>query len=127
MERSKYHRVLFLFSAVWNWAFCAILFILSRVNIAYFLLVTPQVPNNLLWFDLFVGFLFVLGVGYYYVSVDFNKNRNIVRMGIIIKAFKALVFTSYVIIGFATSLMILFAGMEVVFVILFLEDHLMST
>ena len=89
MERSKYHRVLFLIAAVFNWVFCAVILLLSRVSLAYFLLITPEVPNNLLWSDLFAGFLLAMGLGYYYVSVDFNMNRNIVRMGIVIKAFKA--------------------------------------
>ena len=40
-------------------------------------------PNYLVFFMMFLGLVFVYGIGYFWVSRDINKNHDIVRMGII--------------------------------------------
>jgi len=118
--KETYEKNLFLIGALWNWG-AAILFVgLSVVNkqlLAYF----HNIPQTMLWYYCFLGAVFIFGIGYYWISKDVSRNRDIIKMGIIAKIMVFLMFFIYLFKGEITILLFLAGCVDLIFTILFVK------
>jgi len=75
----------------------------------------------LVFFMMFLGLVFVYGIGYFWVSRDINKNHDIVRMGII---GKLIVFVALLWAWLAGEVPVILVGagiVDLIFSILFIK------
>jgi len=118
--RTRYYRGMFLAAAVWN-VFSAggVLFLLGSAKYrrtAGF----PGTPDTIA-LQLLACCLFVFGLGYYWVSRDLSRNRDLVKLGVIGKPLAFFVFFGHAMAG---EIPILLAGpslVDLLFGALFLE------
>jgi hypothetical protein len=75
----------------------------------------------MLWFHLFIGIVFVFGLGYYWTSKDTERNRDIIKMGIIKKSFVFCMLLYAWLAGIVTVLAFLAGTVDLLFTILFVE------
>jgi len=119
MQNAGYFKKLFVVGALWNWG-AAIFFsgisIFYQPLLPYFL---NEIPENMLWFHLFLGLAFVFGLGYYWIGQETERNRDIIKMGIIGKAFVFCMLLYAWITGLVTVLVFLAGIVDLLFAILF--------
>lgn len=117
-QNESYQKNLFFIGALWNWS-AAILFIgLSIVNkqlLSYF----HNIPQTMLWYYCFLCAVFIFGMGYYWVSKDVQRNRDIIKMGIIGKVVVFIMFSVYMIKGDITWLLFMAGCVDLIFTFLF--------
>jgi hypothetical protein len=81
-SQQAYQKKMFFIAAVFNWV-AAILFVglyyLSQEHLAMLI----KIPEQTLWFFFSWTIVFVFGGGYYLVSRDIERNRDIIKMGLI--------------------------------------------
>lgn len=79
----RYIKNLFVFGAIWNLV-AGILFtylsLFSRESLSYLIKI---IPNNMLWFHIVIFIIVVFGIGYYWISTDPQRNRDIIKLGVI--------------------------------------------
>jgi hypothetical protein len=119
-SRARYYRLVFLAAAVWN-ALCAgaVLFLLSsekfRGEMGF------SGPPDTISMQLLASCLFVFGVGYYWVSRDLSRNRDLVTLGVIGKPLVFVVFFGHAVTHDIPPLMVLPSLVDLLFGVLFLE------
>ena len=75
-----------------------------------------------LWRDF--GFLvIIIGIGYYLVARDINKNGGIVWLGIIAKAFDVITLTYRYLVDIANEIVLIPAAIDALFMLLFHSFH----
>ena len=124
MNRAKYHRLMYLIAAIWNWVLAITFLILPRIDINYFSLAGDTIPPTLLWFDCFMGLVFAFGIGFYLVSLDPQKNHGLVKIAAFEKVWVFIIGFSYFLIGEASLLLLGVVLGDLIFGILFIEDLL---
>lgn len=72
-----------------------------------------------LWRD-FGIFVLLIGVGYYIVAMDINKNRGLVILGVFAKLFDVITLTYRYLIGIAQSIVLVPAAIDGIFMLLFI-------
>ena len=123
MERQSYHKKMYTIAAIWNWILAISFLILPRIDIGFFSLAGPMdPPNTLLWFDSFFGFVFLFGIGYYFISKSTTENHGLIKMVIIEKFWVFIITLYYFFILEASVLAIGVAIGDLLFGILFIED-----
>jgi hypothetical protein len=118
--RALYYRWLFITAAIWNLLSAgAVLFLLTdaafRREMGF-----PGAADRIS-LQLLAACLFVFGLGYYWVSGDLSRNRDLVKLGVIGKPLVFLVFSGH---AFAREIPVLLVAPSVVdllFGALFLE------
>jgi hypothetical protein len=113
---------MFLAAAIWNWLLATGFLILWRIDINYFLIFDLDIPNTMLWFDSFMGMVFVFGIGFYLVSKNMKENHGLILMACFEKF---VVFTIPLIWFFleqASIWVVLFVSIDLIFGLLFIED-----
>ncbi len=75
----------------------------------------------MLWYYIFLGAVFIFGLGYYYISKDVQRNRDIIKMGILGKVVVFLLFLIYLIDGEVRLLLFLGGFVDLIFAVLFAE------
>ena len=111
-------------AAIWNWAFAVSFLILPRIDMAYFSLAGPiEAPPSLLWFDNFFGYVFIFGLGYYFISRSMNENYGLIKICICEKTWVFIIGIAYFLIGQASLLVIIVASGDFIFGLLFFEDY----
>jgi hypothetical protein len=119
-DRPKYEKRLFFIGALWNWSASVLLLFLYFVNqelLKYY----HEIPETMLWYYFFIGTVFVFGLGYYWISKDVQRNRDIIKMGIIGKPAVFLLFLVYLMEGEAKLLLFLGGSVDLIFAVLFAE------
>ncbi len=123
MDRSSYHKNMYTIAAIWNWILSVSFLILPRIDMAYFSLAGPiEAPPSLMWFDNFFGFVFLFGLGYYFISKSTTENYGLIKMCICEKTWVFIVGIAYFLIGHASLLVVFVASGDFFFGLLFLED-----
>jgi hypothetical protein len=115
-----YEKNLFFVGALWNWSASMIFLSLSFVNkglLAYF----HKIPETMLWYYCFLGAVFIFGIGYYWISMDVWRNRDIIKMGVAGKILVFLLFFVYLLKGEITFLLFLAGCVDLLFAILFIK------
>ena len=80
MPKQNYYQKMFFIGAVWNWVATSTFIFGYKILFPLFDMELPIYP---VFFLMFLGLCFVLGIGYYWVSRDLYKNHGIVKIGII--------------------------------------------
>ena len=118
MDRKSYYRWLFVIGALSNWGTAVIFF----VGYGYiFSMLNMKALNYPVILQLSLSFVFVLGVGYYWVSKDINKNHDIVKLGILAKTASFLLMFYYFISGDLPFLIFSTGIVDLLFAVLFVE------
>ncbi|MBS3758638.1 MAG: hypothetical protein KGY61_08235 [Desulfobacterales bacterium] len=119
-DRSRYEKKLFFIGALWNWIASLLLLFLYFVNqelLEYY----HKIPETMLWYYIFLGAVFVFGLGYYYISKDVQRNRDLIKMGVLAKGIVFLLFLIYLIEGEVRVLLFLGGFVDLIFAVLFAE------
>jgi hypothetical protein len=118
--RARYYRWVFLGAAVWNMlAAGAVLFLLTN---AKFRQETGfPGPADRISSQLLASCLLVFGLGYYWVSRDLSRNRDLVLMGLIGKPIVFLVFLGPAVAGEIPIRLVFPSIVDLLFGVLFLE------
>jgi hypothetical protein len=119
-EKGTYDKNLFFIGALWNWSAATLFFGLSIVNkelLTYY----HDIPQTMLWYYCFLSAVFIFGLGYYWISKDVSRNRDIIKMGIIGKTMVFLMFLIYLFKGEITILLFLAGCVDLIFTILFVK------
>ena len=95
-ETSKFFKNFFLVAALYDLALGAVFFLFYR---PIFEMVGAELPNNASYIHLNAGFVFVQGVGYWFVYRNMLRNVDLVKVGIIYKTLYTLVAVYYLAIG----------------------------
>ena len=122
MDRAKYHKYMFTIAAIWNWILAISFIVLPRIDINNFYLAGDTIPPTMLWFDSFMGMVFVFGIGFYLVSLSTEKNHDFIKIACIEKVMVFLIPLYYVLIAQATLLVLAFVTVDLIFGFLFIED-----
>ena len=121
MDKKSYYKFLFFIGAAWN-ILASISFILTSIyNLSAFPAYGIAVPISMIWLQSFLFLVANLGIGYLIVSMDISKNHGIVIIGVIAKLGYFIICVIYLLIGDIGVLTLLFASVDVVFSILFIE------
>jgi|HubBroStandDraft_6_1064221.scaffolds.fasta_scaffold263410_2 hypothetical protein len=118
--RTRFYRGMFLAAAVWN-VFSAggVLFLLGSAK--YRLAAGfPGTPDPIA-LQLLACCLFVFGLGYYWVSCDLSRNRDLVTLGVIGKPLVFVVFFGHAIARDIPARMVVPSIVDLLFGVLFLE------
>jgi hypothetical protein len=124
LDRIKYHRVLYLIAAIWNWVLAITFVVLPRISLAYFELSGMVAPPTLLWFDGFFMLVFTMGLGFYIISRSIEKNHGIIKMGIFEKTMIFIIGLGYFFIAQASIWVVTVTAGDLIFGMLFIEDFL---
>jgi len=120
VARSRYYQGMFLLAGAWNiLATGAVLFLLSDVKFrqeAGF----PGPPDKIA-LQLLASCLFVFGLGYYWVSRDLSRNRDLVKLGVIGKPLVFVVFFGHALAKEIPMLLVIPSMVDLLFGALFLE------
>jgi hypothetical protein len=118
MPKQEYYRKLFFIGALWNWAATLTFAAGYPVLFPLFGMAMPTYP---VFFLMFLGLAFVFGIGYYMVSRDLVRNRDIATLGVIGKLF---VFVALLWAGISGQIHFIMIGagiVDLIFAILYME------
>ncbi len=124
--RAHYYRRLFVVAAAWNTlSGGAVLFLLTNVKFRQAMgLAGSADPIGL---QLLASCLFVFGLGYYWVSRDLVRNRDLVKLGVIGKPLVFLVFVWHALAHEIPMILVVPSTVDLLFGVLFLEFLLRSS
>jgi hypothetical protein len=118
--RGRFYRLLFLAAAVWNvLSAAAVLFLLTSLKFRSEMGYPGQVDTISL--QLLATCLFVFGVGYYWVSRDLTRNRDLVKLGVIGKPLVFLIFLDHALTKEIPASLVAPSVVDLLFGVLFLE------
>ena len=109
-------------AALWNWALAIGFLLLSRIDINLFLAFGLDIPNTLLWFDSFMGLVFVFGIGFYIVSTNVKENHGLILMACFEKPIVFIIPLIWFFLGQASIWVVGFVTGDLIFGLLFMED-----
>src|SRR5271167_646512 len=119
-SRARYDRLLFLAAAVWNTLSAgAVLFLLTDARFRQ-VMGFPGPPDTIS-LQLLASCLFVFGLGYYWVSRDLSRNRDLVKLGVIGKPLVFLVFLGHALAQEIPMDLVIPSLVDLLFGALFLE------
>jgi hypothetical protein len=119
-SRARYYRSVFFSAAVWNTLSAgAVLFLLTSAKFRREMGFLG--PPDTLSLQLLASCLLVFGVGYYWVSRDLSRNRDLVRLGVIGKPLVFLVFCGHALAKQIPMQLIIPSIVDLLFGVLFLE------
>ena len=118
LKNEKSYRNLFLIAALYDFILGSVFFVLLPFffeNI--FKIIAPNYPA---FFQAAAAFVFVMGVGFYFVYRNLYRNIDIVKLGIVFKlVYTALAFY-YVFIGNMPWVFSLFGFLDIIFIVFFI-------
>ena len=115
---------MFLAAAIWNWTLAIGFLLLSRIDINLFLVFGLDIPNTMLWFDSFMGMVFVFGIGFYLVSKNMKENHGLILMACFEKFTVFIIPFIWFFLGQASIWVVGFVTGDLIFGLLFIEDLL---
>ncbi len=122
MEREKYHKYMFTIAAIWNWILAVAFMILPRIDINYLYLAGDTIPPTMLWYDAFMGLVFIFGIGFYLVSLNIAENHGFIKIACFEKVWVFIIPFYYFLIAQATIWVVAFVTVDLIFGFLFMED-----
>ena len=121
MNKEKYYKILFLVAALYNIINSVIFILVSLVATDLFPLFGVEIPPSMIWLQLSLILIALLGVGYIMVSRDISKNHGLVFVGGLAKLSFFLMSLIYYFIGDLNILIVLLGSVDLIMVILFIE------
>lgn len=115
---SNFYKVLFLFSALFNWT-VGLLFLFFDRPVRTAINLKPSLdPTS--W-HIVLSFILVFGLGYYFISQDLEKNSNIIKMGTIGKLAVFVIYLLDFIKGEIPLLAFMMVVPDLIFALLFIK------
>jgi len=121
MNKEKYYKILFIVAALYNIINSVIFILISIVATDLFPVFGVAIPPSMVWLQLSLILIALLGVGYIIVSRDISKNHGLVLVGGLAKLFFFLMSLVYFLIGDLNVLIVLLGSVDLIMVILFIE------
>jgi len=122
MEKEKYYKYLFLLSACYNILNALIFIIISLLkDPAIFTMFGVLMPNSMVWLQLSLLLILILGLGYIIVAMDISQNHGLVIIGAISKVVFCIITIIYLALGEVGIMVVLLGGVDILFVCLFVE------
>ena len=120
VPRERYYRLLFVTAAIWNLLTAgAVLFLLTDASFRREMGFPG--PSDTISLQLLAACLFVFGLGYYWVSRDLSRNRDLVKLGVVGKPLVFVVFLGHAFIKEIPVLLVAPSVVDLLFGALFLE------
>jgi len=113
---------MFIVAAIWNWTLAIGIIALSRIDSNLFRAIDFAIPNTLLWFDSFMGMVFVFGIGFYIVSKNVKENHGLILMACFEKVIVFIIPLMWFFLGQASFWVVGFVTGDLIFGFLFIED-----
>lgn len=117
MNMKNSHRYLFLSASVFN--FAAAVTLLFAYKPVFSLIGLTPLPENPIYLHLFALLAASFGLAYYWVSKDFDRNRNLVQLGVITKIAVFAMPLAYFIAGSISWQLPVITSVDLVYAILF--------
>lgn len=118
-DRQRFFRRVFQVGAAYDMILGALFFFAWR---PLFDALAVQPPNNGSYMHITTAYIFVQGLGYWFVSRDIVRNLDLVRLGVVYKAFYIGIAAYYLAIGqLLHAVFAWFAACDVVFLLLFIS------
>ncbi len=115
----KFFKIFFLVAALYDLILGAVFFILYGPVYDF---LDIALPNNTSYIHLMAGFVFVQGIGYWFVYRNMLRNIDLVKVGVIYKAVYSLVALYYLSIGqLPDAIFAWFALFDVLFLVWFVR------
>ncbi|MGQ4912220.1 MAG: hypothetical protein ACP6KW_08645 [Candidatus Thorarchaeota archaeon] len=124
MDRERYHRIMYIIAALWNWVLAVIFLILPLISMDYFTLLGLVIPNTMLWFDCFAGLVFAFGLGFYFISESTRHNYGLIKVSAFEKTWVFVVGLLFYLTGGASVWVVLIVSGDMIFGLLFIEDYM---
>lgn len=121
MNKEKYYKILFLIAALYNILNSLIFILVSLFATGLFPLFGVEIPPSMIWLQLSLILIALLGIGYIMVSRDISKNHGLVLVGGLAKLSFFLMSLIYFFIGDLNILIVLLGSVDLIMVILFIE------
>ncbi len=122
MDKEKYYKYLFLLAACYNILNALIFIVVSLLkDPAIFTLFGVLMPNSMIWLQLSLLLILILGLGYIIVSMDLSQNHGLVIIGGISKVVFFIITLIYFVLGEVGIMVVLLGGVDILFVCLFAE------
>lgn len=118
MKNSTSWKLMFQTKAVINWTE-AIVFLFIDRWIRDALHTVPLMNPE--YSQLFYGLVFIIGIGYWWVSQDISQNHDIVRLGILAQCSVFILLTYHTVLGSLHPLYLLSGVLDLIFAILFIR------
>ena len=115
MDKKAYYKYLLIIAAIWNLMIAIPLILVSFFGTSGFQAL------SLMYYQGFLMFVSVFGIGYLMVVLDLENNHLVIFLGAIIKALAFLLFLIYYISGDLPFYQMLFGVGDLIFSILFIE------
>jgi hypothetical protein len=113
---------MFTIAAIWNWILAVAFLVLPRIDINYLYLAGDTIPPTMLWFDSFMGLVFIFGIGFYLVSLNIEENHGFIKIACFEKVWVFIIPFYYFLIAQATIWVVAFVTVDLIFGFLFMED-----
>ena len=126
-RRERYQKTVFFVGALWNWGLSLLFISLSIMNKQFLSPFLNRIPESMMTFYAFLAAVFIFGMGYYWTSKDVQRNRDIIKMGILGKIAVFALFLTYTISGEVTLMGLVAATVDLVFAGLFVEVLITNT
>jgi hypothetical protein len=123
MSRAAYYKALFIIGGVWNFILSVPFLLLSyfdRTLLSLFV-VGIFTGATLMYYQVFLWFVIVFGIGYTIVGLDLDKNHGIVLLGAIAKILAFISFVAYYLSGDVPFSLAMIGIGDLIFAILFIE------
>ena len=121
MNKEKYYKILFLVAALYNIINSVTFILVSIVATDLFPFFVVEIPTSMIWLQLSLILIALLGVGYILVSRNISKNHGLVFIGGLAKLSFFLISLIYFFIGDLNILIVLLGSVDLIMVILFME------
>ncbi len=121
MNKEKYYKILFIVAALYNIINSVTFILISIVATDLFPVFGVAIPPSMVWLQLSLILIALLGVGYIMVSRDISKNHGLVLVGGLAKLSFFLMSLIYFFIGDLNVLIVLLGSVDLIMVILFME------
>ena len=123
MNRAAYYKALFIIGGVWNFILSVPFLLLSffdRTLLSLFV-VGIFTGATLMYYQVFLWFVIVFGIGYTIVGLNLDKNHGIVLLGVIAKILAFISFIAYYLSGDVPFSLAMIGIGDLIFAILFIE------
>ena len=123
MNRAAYYKALFIIGGVWNFILSVPFLLLSFFDRALLSLFVVGIFTGatLMYYQVFLWFVIVFGIGYTIVGLDLDKNHGIVLLGAIAKILAFISFVAYYLSGDVPFSLAMIGIGDLIFAILFIE------
>jgi len=114
----QFYKSGFALAAAWNWCVSILTLLFYQW---FFNILGMSTPQPALWFYLFLGSVFIFGIGYFMVSLDLSQNHAVIILGILGKIGVFAAFLYSYIIGMVHFAILCLGIVDVIWCVFFVK------